>query len=266
MNKIYEHINEMIKSGEKGVIVTITEAGGSVPRHVGSKMIVHENGRIFGSVGGGRIEKDVMKEAIKILSSGQLAKRSYDLTKDEGMLCGGKIEVLFEPFGRRESLIIFGAGHICKALAPLARQAGFHVTVVDNRPEFANRDIYPESAADEVMSGQYQEILAQLSFNNQTYIVLVTHGHKHDEEILEKCIHKPFAYLGMIGSKRKTAVILKRLADQSVDPKTISKINSPIGLNIGAETPIEIAVSILAEMIAVRHKVDVNSMSMKISN
>lgn len=262
MKKIYEYLLNLIQTGEPGMLVTVTEVSGSVPRHVGSKMVVHGDGRIFGSIGGGKIELDVISDALQLMQQTTPLKRSYQLT-EKNMLCGGQVEILFEPLGRPDKLFIFGAGHIGQTLAPLAHQAGFQVTVVDNRPEFANRERFPAAQADRVLAGAYQVLLPQLIFDDQTFSVIVTHGHAHDEEILNFCLRKPFRYLGMIGSKRKIIITLERLAAQGIDKSLLDRVHSPIGLRIGAETPFEIAISILSELIATRHQVDVSVLSMK---
>jgi len=262
MRDIYAHVLEMLRAGEKGVLVTIIEVSGSAPRHPGSKMVVHPDGRIFASIGGGKLEADVTSSASQIFGASGPVQRTYQLTEDEGMWCGGSVKILFEPFGQQERLIVFGAGHIGQALSPLAAKAGFRVTVVDNRSEYASRDRFPD--ADDVIAGEYSHNLSHLEFDPQTYIVIVTHGHKHDEEILSYCIHQPFAYLGVIGSKNKTRTMMKHLQERGVDPNRLARIHSPIGLKIGAETPFEIAVSILAEMIAVKRGVSVDALSMNL--
>ncbi len=262
MFEIYEKLVELIRSGGRAIMVTVTEVSGSVPRHSGSKMIVHPDGKIFGSIGGGKIEKEVIIDALKLMNKDICCKKSYKLSEDLDMLCGGSVEFLFEPVGDMDKLIIFGAGHIGFELFRLAKKAGFLVSVVDNRPEFANSDRFPDAV--EIIAGDYEKLLPKINCSSRTFIVIVTHGHKHDEPILHYCIQQPFAYLGMIGSKRKTLIMFKNLQEKGISRDQLSRVHSPIGLNIGAETPFEIAVCILAEIIAVGNKVDVNSLSMKI--
>lgn len=261
MKQVYEHLLEMINTGARGVLVTVINVSGSVPRHPGSKMVVHENGKIFGSIGGGKVEKTVIDESLSLIGHEKPQKSTFNLTEDDGMLCGGTVEILYEPFGGQEKLFIFGAGHIGQELAPLAVRAGFTVTVVDNRPEFANRERFP--LAIEIIADDYQAILPRLKFDERCFIVIVSHGHKFDADILHYCVHQPFAYLGMIGSKRKTQITLAQLEMKGIERAVLNRVNSPIGLNIGAETPFEIAISILAEMIASRSGAKVASLSMK---
>jgi xanthine dehydrogenase accessory factor len=264
MKEIYAHIVELLRAGEKGVLVTVIEVSGSAPRHPGSKMVVHADGSILGTIGGGKLEAESIQAALGLMGSTGPAQKIYHLTEDEGVLCGGKATMLFEPFGNPERLIVFGAGHIGQALAPLAAKAGFGVMVVDNRPEFATRERFPD--AERVIAGPYGETLGQLRFDPHTYIVITTHGHESDEEILSYCIHQPFAYLGMIGSQHKVATVRKHLEEQGVGKNRIARVHAPIGLNIGAETPFEIAVSILAEMVAVRRGAGAGDLSMKMGD
>jgi len=260
--EIYEHLIQLMKSGQSGILVTVTEVGGSVPRHVGSKMIVHSDGIIFGTIGGGKLEKEAIEEAKNLIKLEGNLRKSYELTEDKGILCGGNVELLFESFGGLDQLIIFGAGHIGQALCPLAKQAGFQVVVVDNRSEFANSQRFPD--ASQIIADEYNKTFESLNFTDRTFIVIVTHGHQHDEEVLHNCIQKPFAYLGMIGSKNKVFTTFKRLKEKGISSELISKVHSPIGLKIGSETPFEISISILAEIIAIRQNVAVDSFSMKL--
>lgn len=264
MKDLYKQLLEMMDAGEKGVMVTITEVAGSSPRHAGSKMIVRTDGRIYGTIGGGKLEKEAIEEARSILNNGMytgmVKKKTYDLTPEEGMLCGGQTEVIFESFGEGESLTIFGAGHIGRALAPLAQQAGFRVTVVDNRPEYATRERFP--GVENLLAGDYTEMMASLKFTDKSYVVIVTHGHAFDEDILGYCVQQPHRYIGMIGSRNKTKTVLRHLEEKGIAPEVLRSVHSPVGLNIGAETPFEISVSILSEVVAVRHGVDVGALSM----
>jgi len=262
MKDLYHRLTELIENGDAGVLVTVIKVSGSVPRKSGSKMLVMEGGRTMGTVGGGKIEAEAITEAEKLLENPALATREYTLTEDQGMLCGGTVELLFEPVGKKENLHIFGGGHIGQALAPLAMQAGFHVTLVDNRPEYATPARYPDEV--NLLVKSFPEAIGDLTFNESTYVVIVTYKHVHDGEILEECLSHPFAYLGMIGSKRKVRKTFDQLEAAGVERERLEQVHSPVGLDIGAETPFEIAVSILAEMIAVRRGVDTPELSMKL--
>ncbi|MBD3225296.1 MAG: xanthine dehydrogenase accessory protein XdhC [Caldithrix sp.] len=263
MDTIYHRLIEALENNESGVMLTITEVKGSVPRHSGSKMLVLDGGQTVGSIGGGRLEHDLMDEARQLLQNPQMKQKTYNLDEDKGMACGGQVTVLFEPFGRLPQLLIFGAGHIAQALAPLAENCGFHVAVADNRAEFATSERFPQ--VNTIYCDAYETIMPQIEFTTDTYIVIVTHGHAHDEDILQYCVGQPFAYLGMIGSKKKVQKTFRRLREASIPDDQLNRVHSPIGLHIGAETPAEIAVSIMAEMVAVRHGVDVTPVAMKLN-
>ncbi len=264
MKDIYTKLSELLAQGEKGVLVTITEVAGSSPRHTGSKMIVRPGGEIFGTIGGGKLEAQAIEDAGRLLNNGlslvQVEKKTYKLNEEEGMLCGGQAEVIFEPFGNEDHMAIFGAGHIAHALAPLGKKAGFRVSVMDNRPEYANRERFPD--VDDVTADEYGELLQNVPCHDNLYVVIVTHGHHHDEEVLEYCIQQPHAYIGMIGSTNKSRTVLRHLEEKGIRSALLDQVHSPVGLNIGAESPFEIAVSILSEIIAVRQGVEVDSLSM----
>ncbi len=263
MREICEEVVKLLREGRPGVVATVTAVSGSVPRHPGSKMLVRDDGSIVGSVGGGKVEADVIQQALQLMGTEKAVKREYTLTEDQDILCGGKVEILLEPFGAVERAFLFGAGHVGQALAPLLKKAGFHLTVVDDRPEFANAGRFSE--ADEVYAGDYAEILPKLRFTPNTYVIIVTHAHRFDETVLEYCLKQPAKYLGMIGSKKKTLTILNHLKEKGFSDEELSRVYSPVGLNIGAETPFEIGISILAEMIAVRHGVDTGAASMRLT-
>ena len=254
---IYEEIRTLRMMGKSCIILTITKATGSVPRHIGAKMLVKADGSILDTVGGGAIEKRLIEEALKSLETGEPKSVDYDLDDDLGMSCGGKVSAFIEPLISAPQLIIFGAGHIGSVLIRLGKMLGFRIVVADNRPDFANQRKLPN--ADQIFAAPYHEILRKLNFDESTYIVIVTHQHAHDQEVLEYCVRQPFAYLGMIGSKTKVVKSFKILREQGIDEALLTKIHSPIGLDIGAETPEEIAIAIAAELVVVRRKWFINS-------
>ena len=248
--EIYKEIVALRKAGVGCAIVTITEAKGSVPRSAGAKMLVKPDGSIIGTVGGGAVEKRLIEEALTALEKGQPKSLHLNLGKELAMSCGGAITAFIEPLISIPQLIIFGAGHIGSALTRLGKMLGFRVIVSDSRSEYANHERLPD--ADQIFAAPYQDSLPNLKFDENTYVVILTHQHAHDQEILEYCVQKPLAYLGMIGSKTKIKKAFDRLREQDIDEKLIAKIHSPIGLDIGAETPEEIALAIAAELVAVR--------------
>lgn len=260
MRDILTEALELIESGESGILTTIVNVKGSVPRHVGSKMLVKADGSIVGTIGGGKLEAEAITQALQSMGGGITESRRFNLTEDEGMLCGGSVEILFEPIGNHDRLIIFGAGHIGHKLAPLALRVDFRVTVVDDRPEFATPERFPD--VNRNTDAPIAQLLTSLEFTPNTYVVIVTHAHEYDEEILLYCVQQPFAYIGMIGSRKKSRTVLNHLQEKGIDNALLSRVHTPIGLNIGAETPFEIAVSILSEMIAIRSGAKTDAMSM----
>jgi len=262
MFSIYEELAKLEVAGVPCALVTVIRTSGSTPRKEGAKMIVKEDGSIVGSVGGGAFEKKIIEDALLALQEGTPRTVQYHLTYDLEMCCGGSAEAFIEPLVPAQKLFIFGAGHIGSALTKIGKLLGFHVTVVDDRPEFANAERLPD--AGHIIGKRYDEAFADLHFDEKTYIVVVTHDHQYDKEVLEYCATQPFAYLGMIGSKRKAKRGLDYLRSRGARPEQIAKIHTPMGLDIGAQTPEEIAVSIAAEIIAVKYGLEPKVASMKI--
>ncbi|MEI6766355.1 MAG: XdhC/CoxI family protein [Bacteroidota bacterium] len=248
---LYSEIDEIRNSGRSAVLCIITETTGSSPRKAGSKMIVFNDGTIKGTIGGGAIEFQAIQEALTLIGKTEPVKKIYQLEQDLGMHCGGTMEVFFEPFGPRNSLYIFGAGHIGRVLARFAHDLGFRITLFDNRPEIFNEF---DTSAYSCIDGDYLENIKNTAFDSNTFVVIVTHKHIHDEDILEACAKKDHAYLGMIGSRRKVAEATKRfLENKLMTEQQISEVNMPIGISMKVETPEEIAISILAKLIDVRN-------------
>jgi xanthine dehydrogenase accessory factor len=224
-------------------------------------MLVRTDGSIAGTIGGGAIEKKIIDEALTLINAAAPKLVKYEL-KDIGMSCGGGMSVFLEPLLPAPQLIIFGAGHIGSALSHIGTLLDFRVTVVDNRPEFASRELL--TSADTVIAENYQQAIDALIITDNTYMVILTHKHAHDYEVLEQLIHKQFRYLGMIGSKTKVATVLQQLRAKGVSEDIIKKIHSPIGISIGAHTPAEIAISIAAEIVAVRNNADVSALTLRL--
>jgi xanthine dehydrogenase accessory factor len=244
---IYQKILEIRKNNGSAAVVTVVQTAGSTPRKLGTKMIVFPDGTIFNTVGGGAIEKTIIQDALDVLTSAEPKLVKYQTT-DLGMCCGGEMELFIEPLGVKEKLIIFGAGHVGAAVARVGKFLNFHVTVVDDRPEYADQSRIPE--ADRIIAKYHEIALQEIPFDLHTHIVIAMYDHRYDTEILLACGQKPFAYLGMIGSKRKAIKALNHLRESGMSEETVKKIHTPIGLNIGAQTPEEIAVSILSEIVS----------------
>ena len=256
---IFEEIAVIKNAGTPAVLATVIESLGSSPGKPGARMLVKADSSIAGTIGGGAIEKIIIDEAMNLMNGTESKFLHYKL-EQLGMSCGGDMSVFLEPLERAPELIIFGAGHIGTALSKIAKMLGFTTTVVDNRPEFANKERLP--LADRVIADDYKKALQDLSFSDTTYIVILTHRHTHDFEILDYCAKQTFYYLGMIGSRKKVAKAFTQLKDKGTDGKTLERIHAPIGIEIGAEKPEEIAVSIAAELVAIRSGTKIPSLKL----
>ncbi len=334
MEEFYSKITEKLREGHRLVLATVIRQSGSSPRGVGSKMAIFPNGLGLGSVGGGRVEAQVMEEARRLLQSGGSRRLDFKLTGtdilDMQMICGGEMEILLEVLGKEDlevfegvrealqkgtpavlltglppkmkgkmlliegrktgslqgaddsfldslsaelpreasiidlgygevfcepiikepDLYLFGAGHIAQEIAPLATRVGFRVVVIDDRPEYANRERFPW--ADEVVVEDFERVGERVVAKADSYLVIVTRGHLHDYTVLKQYLRSPARYIGMIGSRRKRDMIYRQLLSEGFSPKDLERVHAPIGIDIGAETPQEIAVSIVAELIKVR--------------
>jgi xanthine dehydrogenase accessory factor len=253
MEKLFETIVDLKKSGEPAVLAIIIQAEGSTPRRVGTKMIILKDGKAIGTMGGGDLEKRVIEEALGALRQGEPRIASFTLDIEKGkldMMCGGKLDVYIEPLLPKERLIIFGAGHITRSLAPLMKLAGFKVSVVEDSPDLLQKDQFPET--EDLILTDMEQFARDLPSDSQAYIVLLSRGFSKDKAILKQLIQKNFKYIGMIGSLRKINTMRGDLQKEGIPEESFSKLQAPIGLDIGAETPEEIAISIAAEIIAAK--------------
>lgn len=243
-----------LRRGEAAALVTIVSANGSTPQRVGAKMLVFADGRTLGTIGGGCYESDALWKAVESLKAGKPLLVQYDLADDfaeeSGLICGGQMQVYIEPIAPAPDLYIIGAGHVAQHLAATARPVGFRTHVLDDRVKFANRDRFPD--ADEIVVDSIPEWLARAVLPSSAYVVVVTRGHRHDLDALRVLAPRELRYLGLIGSKAKVKRIYDALIAEAMPPERLSRVHAPIGLDIGAVTPEEIAISILAEMVAVR--------------
>jgi len=254
MGDIYEEILKVKSRGECAALATLISTDGSTPREQGAKMLIRQDGDIEGTIGGGLMEKMVREEAEKVIENGIPKMVHFDLTGGEegGMICGGVATVYIEAIVPKPAIYILGAGHIGFYLARIARMTDFRVVVCDNRPDYANRERFPE--ADEIIADEYEGVFKKLTVNPSSFIVIVTHGHAHDQVVLEWAVTTKAGYIGMIGSRKKIHQVFDNLTAKGFSREDIEKrVHSPIGLDIKAETPGEIAVSIMAEIIQVRY-------------
>jgi len=329
---IYEAVEDYLSRGKGGALATIIKKMGAAPREAGAKMFIGDDGRFFGTVGGGCVEAEVWQAAKDVARTGKVKLLHYRLdgriVEDEGMICGGNVDIFLEPVVERYKIVyaeardlekrgkdaliitrfsessfskslvrpdgqvtgddpgeeireslgsylkeggpvigegtliepttssallyLFGAGHVSQYVSKAATMVDFNVVVVDDRDDFANRERFPE--ASEIIVDDFRHVFGQLRFYGNEYVAVVTRGHKHDALVLEEVLKRPTRYVGMIGSKRKSALILDHLRQKGIDEDALKSVHAPIGLDIDAETPQEIAVSIVAQLIAVKRK------------
>ncbi|MFY9644813.1 MAG: XdhC/CoxI family protein [Terriglobales bacterium] len=257
---LYEEIVRLRQQGRRGAVATIINVRGSIPSFKTAKMLVRDDGSILGTIGGGCVEAEVWQAAREVMESEKPRTMAFNLNQDPkydtGLVCGGTLEIFVEPILPPADLYIFGAGHVATSLYQVARLAGFDVTVIDDREAYANRDRFPE--AHQVIAEDFDKAASQLTPNESSYIVIVTRGHHDDMRMLRWAVQTPARYVGMIGSRRKTIAIFKTLQQEGLPAHLFDHVHAPIGLDIGAVTPEEIAVSITAELIAKRRKVESN--------
>jgi len=254
MTDIYQEIVRIKAEGEEAALVTIVSTTGSTPREEGAKMLVKADGSILGTIGGGSLEAQVIEEAIRVIRQGKPKRLHIGLTAkevaEEGMLCGGELEVFIEPILTPPTLYLFGGGHISLPLAKIGKLLGFKIVVIDDRAEFANADRFPE--ADVILADDFTKTFPKLKIDKSSYIVIVTRGHQYDDMVVEWAVGTKAKYIGMIGSKAKTKAIFSHLQAKGIAKGLLDRVHAPIGLEIHAQTPEEIAVSILAEIVMVR--------------
>jgi len=251
---IYQEIVGLRQAGRRGALATITNVRGSIPSFQTSKMLVRDDGSIVGTIGGGCVEAEVWQAAREVMEEEKPRTLTFNLNQnpkyDTGLVCGGTLEVFIEPVLPIPVLYLFGAGHVAYNTFKAARAAGFDVVVVDDRESYANRERFPD--ARDVMADDFDQACARLTPTENSYIVIVTRGHRDDMRVLRWAVTTPARYIGMIGSRRKTISIYKELENQGMDAALFERVNAPVGLEIGAVTPEEIAVAIVAELIAFR--------------
>ena len=326
---IYETIVNSLVQGKQGVVATIVRRVGATPRDAGAKIFIEEGGRLFGTIGGGCVEAEVWQEAQQILCAGKPTLFHYAMNaqqvEDEGMICGGSLDILMEPALARHkklydsilsaerrgergivvtrfegsytkalvranaastgdeidqetvaqlkdrwndkkpsifngliveplvpssTLCIYGAGHISQSIARIAKMVSFWVAIIDDRGDFANKERFPE--ADEIIVDDFDFLSQYIPRDTESYAVIVTRGHKHDAIVLEEVLKVPHRYIGMIGSGRKVHIIYEALRAKGIDDRLLALVHAPIGIDINAETPEEIALSIVSELVKVR--------------
>lgn len=249
--QIYEEALRLKRLGRISAIATIVECRGSSPQKQGAKMLVRDDGSIMGTLGGGCLEADVVQACIMAMKDEEPRTLPFSLTEQEGgLVCGGTVLVYIEPLLLEPHLLILGAGHVGKALTKLARFAGFRVTVMDDRREFANEGQIPD--AHELIVGDFAKACDGMSISASTYIVVATRGHNHDLDAVQSALKTSAAYVGLLGSRRKKALLRKALEERGFTQEDISRVIIPVGLEIGSVMPEEIGISIMAQIIQKR--------------
>lgn len=246
------------REGQRCALATIIQVNGSIPSFECAKMLIREDGSISGTIGGGCVEADVWAAAREVMETGKARRMQFSLGQDaaydNGLICGGQLEVFVEPIEPVPTAILFGAGHISKSLCQVACLAGFQTIVVDNRESFANRERFP--LADEIHAGEYEDVYPKLPVHSNTFLIIVTRGHRDDMRVLKWAVFTDAKYIAMIGSRRKVLSVYKELQKEGLPAERFERVFAPMGLDIGALTPEEIAISVGAEMIAVRRNPD----------
>src|ERR1700704_3260002 len=253
--EVFAAVADALERGEAAALVTIVSARGSTPQRVGAKMLVFADGRIVGTIGGGCYENDAFWKAREAITSRRPELVHYELDDDfaqeTGLICGGQMDVYIEPIEPSPELYIVGAGHVGFHLARIAQEVGFRRHVADDREKFANAERFPTAA--EIVVDDIPAWIARATIPAHAYVVIVTRGHTNDLEALRALVRRDLRYLGLIGSRAKVARIYDELSASEIPAESLVRVHAPIGLDIGAVTPQEIAVSILAELIAVKH-------------
>jgi xanthine dehydrogenase accessory factor len=255
MKSIFQALAELEKNNLSAALCTVTHSEGSTPRHVGSKMLVYPDGKFIGTVGGGDLEHRVLDEAWMAISDGHPRYLKYNMadpSRGDPGVCGGQVEVFVEPILPPPLLVVIGAGHVGKAVAHLAKWLGFRVAVCDDRTEFCTPEVIPD--ADAYYPVTMDKLPDHFNIDKRTILILTTRGSNVDAAGLAPLLDSAAAYIGVIGSRRRWATTVKALKEKGIAEEKIARVHSPMGLELQAETPEEIAVSILAEVLMVREK------------
>jgi xanthine dehydrogenase accessory factor len=264
---VYEELLRLRSLGQKCALATIVDVRGSIPSYESAKLLVREDGSMTGTIGGGCVEAEVWNAAREVIETEKPKHLTFNLGQDaaydNGLICGGQLDVFVEPVLPIPHAFIFGAGHISKSLSKVATLAGFATVVIDNREAFANRDRFPEAA--EVYAEEYEEVFPKLVVNESSYVIIVTRGHRDDMRVLKLAMATQARYISMIGSKRKVINVIRELEREGMPREAFERIHAPMGLDIGAISPEEIAISVAAEMIAVRRNAASNWRALSMS-
>ncbi len=253
---IFRRVLENLHADKSVALITVVESTGSTPSVPGAKMVVYENGSIEGTIGGGALEKKAIEDGLNAIKNHQCRFIERKLTnqdaEDLGMVCGGQVKLFIEPIIKAPNLLLVGGGHIAQEITKIAHPLNFHITVLDDRKDFANQENFPR--ADETICDEIVNALKDYPITSNTYIVIVTRGHAKDQEALQQVVDSSAAYIGMIGSQKKIETVFQNMRNEGHNEKQLEKVYAPIGLDLGGNTPAEIAVSIIAEIIQVKNR------------
>lgn len=251
MNHLFKKISEILDSGEDCALCTIVTTQGSTPLKAGAKMVVTSTGKLFGTIGGGDLEKKVIENALLVITTKQSEQFTHNLLQQHGMCCGGTVVVFIDFISKPARLYVFGSGHVGRALCKVASTLDFELFLIDDRK---NELELINTTGIHKLPFPAKDILSSLPFDNNTYIAIMTRDHSLDREILAYCINKPHAYLGMIGSRRKVEITKKMfLSGGLCEPEAFDNVDMPMGIPIQASNPEEIAISILAKLILAKN-------------
>lgn len=255
MRDVVQALLELLTSRQRGALATVVRASGSTPQQVGARLLLRQDGSTLGTVGGGAIERVVLEALQQALERGQGELLVRDLAHDLGMCCGGRMEIFIEPILPAPRLWLIGAGHVAKPTAALALSVGFEVTVVDEREELNCAERFPGC---QLVLDDPSDVLRRNRLDERDWVLILTHDHQLDERALEAASSQPARYMGLVGSRRKVLRLVQRVLAKRQGDVPIERLFAPVGLDIGAVSPEEIAVSIVAELIALRHGREVN--------
>ncbi len=246
MLDMFKKVEELQENGDELALCTIVSARGSVPLGVGAKMIVLENGKIYGTVGGGYVERLATESSLTQIKTGSSKLLKVVLNKESGTCCGGVVEIFIEAMNRKKKLYIFGGGHVCRALISVLQGLEFDTTVIDDRAEIFEYEVF--NSVRTVVS-DFSEYLDKMEFTPDVFIAIITYEHSADYRILSACLPRDWHYLGMMGSMNKIKLMTMRLLGEGITKENIARVDMPIGKDIGAESAGEIALSIASELI-----------------
>jgi xanthine dehydrogenase accessory factor len=251
MQAVTEALLDLLRTGQAGALATVVQVSGSTPQVAGARLLLRADGSAVGTIGGGAIERAVLEALRDVQQRGVARLLNWDLGRDLGMCCGGSMELFLEPIGATPRLWLCGAGHVAQPTAALARSVGFEVVVADEREAWNTPERFPECRRE---LEDPAEVVRRAALGARDWILITSHDHRLDEEVLRAALQTAARYIGLVGSRRKVYRLLQRIALRQGTLDT-SRLYAPVGLNLGALTPEEIAVSILAEIVALRHGV-----------